>query len=63
MTTVCEWFDRKTTQTIFVGLASKSVAMVSSDLALKPDVTVFSSLTSKMVVMVSPGLAMVGFFV
>jgi hypothetical protein len=33
--TVCEWFDLKTTQTVFSGLASK------------PVVTVFSSLTSK----------------
>jgi hypothetical protein len=42
---VCEWFDLKTTQTIFTGLTSKLVA------------TVFSSLTSKLVATVSSGLA------
>jgi hypothetical protein len=35
MATVYEWFDLKTTQTVFTGLTSKPVA------------TVFSSLTSK----------------
>jgi hypothetical protein len=52
--TVCEWFDLKTTRTVFAGLASKSVAMV------------FSSLTSKLVATVSPGLTSkpaVGFLV
>jgi hypothetical protein len=54
MTTVCEWFDLKTTQTVFDGLVSKLV------------VTVFSSLTSKPVVTISPGLtskSVVGFLV
>jgi hypothetical protein len=54
MSTVCEWFGLKTTQTVFVGLASK------------PAVTVFTCLASKPVATVSPGLAskpMVGFLV
>jgi hypothetical protein len=78
MTTVCEWFGRKTTRTVFVGLALKPMAMVSSSLplkpaatvfaclALKPVPTVFSSLASKLVAMVSPGLTLkpaVGFLV
>jgi hypothetical protein len=45
MTTVCEWFDLKTTWTVFTGLTSKPVA------------TVFSSLASKLMATVSPGLA------
>jgi hypothetical protein len=52
--------------TIFVGLASKLVATVSSGLASKPAATVFSSLASKLVATVSPGLAskpVVGFLV
>jgi hypothetical protein len=57
MMTVCEWFGLKTTRTVFIGLASKSVASVSSSLASKPVATVFSSLTSKLVATVSPGLA------
>jgi hypothetical protein len=40
--TVCEWFDLKTTRTVFAGLASK------------PVVTVFSSLASKLVATVFP---------
>jgi hypothetical protein len=40
----------------FTGLASKSVATVSSGLASKPAATVFSSLTLKLVVTVSPCL-------
>jgi hypothetical protein len=63
---------------VFVGLASKPVATVSSGLASKPAATVFSgltskpvatifsSLTSKLVSTVSPGLALkpvVGFLV
>jgi hypothetical protein len=32
---VCQWFGLKTTGTVFSGLASKSVAAVSPDLALK----------------------------
>jgi hypothetical protein len=62
---VCEWFDLKTTQTVFAGLASKLVVTVSSGLASKPAVTVFSSLASKLVATVSPSLAskpVVGFF-
>jgi hypothetical protein len=57
MTTVCEWFGLKTTQTVFGGLTSKSVVMVSSGLALKPAVTVSSGLASKPPVTVSRGLA------
>jgi hypothetical protein len=57
MATLCEWFDLKTTQTIFTGLASKLVATVSGGLSSKPAVTVFPSLASKLVVTVSPGLA------
>jgi hypothetical protein len=65
MAMVCEWFNLKTTQTIFTGLASKLVAtvssgltskpavMVSGGLALKPAATVFSGLSSKPVAMVS----------
>jgi hypothetical protein len=30
--TVCEWFGLKTTRTVFIGLASKPVVMVSSGL-------------------------------
>jgi hypothetical protein len=54
---VCEWFDLKTTRTVFTGLASKPVATVSRGLASKPAATVFSSLSSKLVATVSPGLA------
>jgi hypothetical protein len=63
-------------RTVFTGLASKPIAMVSSGfaskstdfwrLASKPAATVFSSLASKLVAMVSPGLASkpaVGFLV
>jgi hypothetical protein len=66
MTTVCEWFDLKTTRTVFTGLASKPVAMVSGGLASKPAATVFSSLASKLVATISLGLALkpvVGFLV
>jgi hypothetical protein len=45
MAMVYEWFGLKTTQTVFTGLASKSVVTVSGDLALK------------LVLMISPGLA------
>jgi hypothetical protein len=54
MATVYEWFDLKTTWTIFSSLTSKLVAMV------------FSSFASKLVVTVSPGLAskpVVGFLI
>jgi hypothetical protein len=63
------WFGLKIGGNGFVGLASKSVATVSSGLALKPTVmvfaglalkpvaTVFSSLALKLVATVSPGLA------
>jgi hypothetical protein len=69
MATVCEWFGLETTWTVFTGLASKPVVMVSSSLASKhavtvsgglaskPVVTVFSSLASKLVATVSPSLA------
>jgi hypothetical protein len=66
MATVCEWFGLKTTQMVFVGLASKPVVTVSSSLASNPAVMVFSSLTSKLVATVSPSLAsksVVGFLV
>jgi hypothetical protein len=55
--TVCEWFDLKTTRTVFTGLTSKLVVMVSDGLASKPAAAVFSSLASKLVAMVSHGLA------
>jgi hypothetical protein len=35
---VCEWFDLKTTLTVFTGLASKLVVTVSPGLASKPTV-------------------------
>jgi hypothetical protein len=66
MVTVCEWFGLKTTRTVFVGLASKPVAMVSNGLTSKPATTVFSSLASNLVAMVSLGLtskSAVGFMV
>jgi hypothetical protein len=57
MTTVCEWFRLKTTQTIFASLASKLVATVSGGLASKPVATVFSGLASKPVATVFSSLA------
>jgi hypothetical protein len=63
---IYEWFGLKTTRTVFIGLASKSVVTVSSGLASKPVAMVFSSLVSKLVATVSPGLASkpaVGFLV
>jgi hypothetical protein len=57
VSTVCEWFDLKTTRTVFTSLASKLVATVSSSLASKPTATVFSNLASKLVATVSPCLA------
>jgi hypothetical protein len=66
MSTVCEWFGLKTTQTVFTGLASKPMATVSSGLASKPAATVFSSLASKLMATVFLGLAsksVVGFLV
>jgi hypothetical protein len=63
---VCELFGLKTTWMVFVGLASKPVATVSSGLASKPTAMVFFSLASKLVVIVSLGLAsklVVGFLV
>jgi hypothetical protein len=36
---VCEWFGLKTTRTVFAGLASKPVAMISPDLAFKSAVS------------------------
>jgi hypothetical protein len=50
MVMVCEWFGLKTTRTVFTGLASKPVAMVSSDLISKSAVTVSPSFTPKPVV-------------
>jgi hypothetical protein len=52
--------------TVFIGLASKLVAVVSSGLASKPAATVFASLASKLVAMVFPGLAskpVIGFLI
>jgi hypothetical protein len=66
MVTGCEWFGRKTTRTIFAGLASKLMVTVSSGLASKPAAMVFSSLASKLVATVSPSLTsklVVGFLV
>jgi hypothetical protein len=57
MATVCEWFGLKTTRTVFIGLTSKPVVMVSGGLSSKPAVTVSSSLASKPAMMVSVGLA------
>jgi hypothetical protein len=56
MTTVCEWFDLKTTRTVFTGLTAKPMATVSSDLTSKPVSTVSSGLASKPAAMVSGGL-------
>jgi hypothetical protein len=58
MTTVCEWFGLKTTQTVFIGLASKpAVVIVSGGFASKPATTVFAGLTSKLVATVFSSLA------
>jgi hypothetical protein len=54
---VYEWFGLKTTQTVFTGLASKSVAMVFSGLTSIPATTVFASLDSKPVATVFSSLA------
>jgi hypothetical protein len=54
---MCEWFGLKTTRTVFTGLTSKPVVMVSDGLASKPVATVSSDLDSKPPVMVSGGLA------
>jgi hypothetical protein len=53
---VCEWFGLKTTRTVFAGLASKPMAMISCGLTAKPAAMVFSSLASKLVATVSLGL-------
>jgi hypothetical protein len=47
MTTVYEWFGLKTTRMVFIGLASKLGATISSTLASKPAVTIFVGLASK----------------
>jgi hypothetical protein len=57
MVTVCEWFGLKTTRTVFAGLASKLVVMVSGGLASKPVAMVSGGLTSKPAATVSGGLA------
>jgi hypothetical protein len=54
---VCEWFGLKTTQTVFVSLASKPVAMVSISLASKHVATVSDGLASKPIATVLSGLA------
>jgi hypothetical protein len=53
---VYEWFDLKTTRTIFTGLASKPVVMVSNSLSSKPAATIFGSLASKTNVVVFSSL-------
>jgi hypothetical protein len=66
MVMVCQWFCLKTTETVFSGLASKPMAMVSGGLGSKPAVTVSDGLTSKSDVTLSPGLTskpVVGFLV
>jgi hypothetical protein len=55
--TVCEWFELKTTQTVFTGLNSKPVVTVSGSFASKPTVTVSGGLTSKSVATVFSCLA------
>jgi hypothetical protein len=57
MATICEWFGLKTTRTVFTGLTSKPVAMVSGGLASKPDAMVSSGLASKPAATVFGGLA------
>jgi hypothetical protein len=57
MAIVCEWFGLKTTRTVFAGLASKPVVMVSDGLASKPAATISGGLASKPVATVSGGLA------
>jgi hypothetical protein len=52
MAMVCQWFGLKTTRTVFSGLTSKLVAMVSSSLASKPTMTVSGGLASKPAMMV-----------
>jgi hypothetical protein len=54
---VCEWFGLKTTQTVFAGLASKSVVTVSGDLTSKSATMVFSALASKPVATIFSSLA------
>jgi hypothetical protein len=58
MSTVCEWFDLRTTRTGFVGLASKSMVMVSDGLASEVAATISDGLTSKLAAMVSAGLTL-----
>jgi hypothetical protein len=48
MVTVCEWFGLKITQTVFAGLATKPVVMVSIGLASKPAAMVSGSLALKL---------------
>jgi hypothetical protein len=57
MVTVYEWFGLKTTQTVFVGPASKLVGTVCEWFGPKTTRTVFAGLASKPVVTVSSGLA------
>jgi hypothetical protein len=58
MAMIYEWFDLKTSRTVFAGLSSKPVATVSSGLALKSTATVSNGLASKPVVTVSGGLTL-----
>jgi hypothetical protein len=55
--TVCQWFDLKTTRIIFSDLPLKLVVTIFSSLASKSVVTVFFSLALKSVATISPGLA------
>jgi hypothetical protein len=50
---IYQWFDLKTTGTVFFGLGSKLVAMVFSGLTSKLVATVFFDLTSKPVATIS----------
>jgi hypothetical protein len=54
---VCQWFGLKITETVFSGLASKSVATIFSGLATKPVVMISAGLASKSAATVSGGLA------
>jgi hypothetical protein len=57
MAAVCEWFDLKTTRTVYSGLASKPAAAVSGGLTSKSAAMVSSGLASKPTATVSGGLA------
>jgi hypothetical protein len=52
MAMICEWFDLKTTRTVFVGLTLKPTTTVFTGLASKPVATISSGLASKPAAMV-----------